>query len=115
MSWLTEARFGLFVHWGIYAAAARHEWVKSYEQLTDAEYQPYFDHFSPDLYDPERWADDAWNAGMRYLVITTKHHDGFCLWDSKLTDYSAPNTPWGKDLLAPMVDAFRERGFRIGL
>jgi alpha-L-fucosidase len=115
MSWLTEARFGLFVHWGIYAAAARHEWVKSYEQLTDADYQPYFDHFSPDLYDPERWAEDAWNAGMRYLVITTKHHDGFCLWDSKLTDYSAPNTPWGKDLLAPMVEAFRERGFRIGL
>ncbi len=115
MSWLTEARFGLFVHWGIYAAAARHEWVKSYERLTDADYQPYFDHFSPDLFDPVRWADDAWDAGMRYLVITTKHHDGFCLWDSKLTDYSAPNTPWGKDLLAPMVDAFRDRGFRIGL
>ncbi|NIK60988.1 alpha-L-fucosidase [Kribbella shirazensis] len=115
MSWLTEARLGLFVHWGIYAAAARHEWVKSYEQLTDADYQPYFDHFEPDLYDPVRWAEDAWNAGMRYLVITTKHHDGFCLWDSKLTDYSAPNTPWGKDLLAPMVDVFRERGFKIGL
>jgi alpha-L-fucosidase len=115
MSWLTEARFGLFVHWGIYAAAARHEWVKSYERLTDEDYQPYFDHFFPDLYDPERWADDAWHAGMRYLVVTTKHHDGFCLWDSKLTDYSAPRTPWGKDLLAPMVAAFRARGFRIGL
>ncbi|TWD82897.1 alpha-L-fucosidase [Kribbella amoyensis] len=114
-SWLTEARLGLFVHWGIYAAAARHEWVKSYERLTDEDYQPYFDHFEPDLYDPEQWAEDAWAAGMRYLVITTKHHDGFCLWDSALTDYKATKTPWGKDLLAPMVEAFRARGFKIGL
>lgn len=113
-AWLTEARFGLFIHWGIYAAAARHEWVKSRERLTDEEYQPYFDHFDPDLYDPAAWAEAAWQAGMRYFVVTTKHHDGFCLWDSQLTDYKAPNTPYGKDLLRPLVDAFRARGFRIG-
>lgn len=114
-AWLTRARFGLFLHWGIYAAAARHEWVKTRERLTDADYQPYFDHFDPDLYDPHRWAEEAWNAGMRYMVITTKHHDGFCLWDSALTDYKATNTPYGRDLLRPMLDAFRERGFRVGL
>ncbi|WP_433440926.1 alpha-L-fucosidase [Nonomuraea sp. CA-141351] len=110
MSWFTEARFGLFVHWGIYAAAARHEWVKSYERLSDEHYRRYFDHFDPDLYDPGVWADEAVNAGMKYLVVTSKHHDGFCLWDSELTDYKAR-----RDLLAPMLDAFRERGLRTGL
>ncbi|HEY6739625.1 MAG TPA: alpha-L-fucosidase [Actinopolymorphaceae bacterium] len=113
-AWFTQARFGLFIHWGIYAAAARHEWVKQRERLTDEQYQPYFDYFDPDLYDPEAWAEAAWNAGMRYVVVTTKHHDGFCLWDSRLTDYKATNTPYGKDLLRPMVEAFRTRGFRIG-
>ncbi|GAA4204345.1 alpha-L-fucosidase [Actinocatenispora rupis] len=112
--WLVEDRFGLFIHWGIYAAAARHEWVKSREKLTDEHYQRYFDHFDPDLYDPAEWADAAWQAGMRYFVITTKHHDGFCLWDSELTDYKATNTPYGRDLLRAMVDAFRARGFKVG-
>lgn len=112
--WFSAARFGLFVHWGIYSTAGRHEWVKSREQLGDTDYQRHFDHFDPDLFDPEAWADTAWNAGMRYLVVTTKHHDGFCLWDSRLTDYKATNTPYGRDLLAPMVQAFRDKGFRIG-
>jgi alpha-L-fucosidase len=113
-AWLTQARFGLFIHWGIYSAAARHEWVKSRELLTDEQYQKYFHHFDPDLYDPAGWADEAWRAGMRYFVVTTKHHDGFCLWDTQLTDYKAPNTPYGKDLLRPMVEAFRARGFKVG-
>jgi alpha-L-fucosidase len=113
-AWLTQARFGLFIHWGIYAAAARHEWVKSREQLTDEQYQAYFDHFDPDLYDPAAWAEAAWQAGMRYFVVTTKHHDGFCLWDTDLTDYKATNTPYGRDLLRPLVEAFRERGFKVG-
>ncbi|MER6578076.1 alpha-L-fucosidase [Nonomuraea sp. NPDC001023] len=110
MSWFTQARFGLFVHWGIYAAAARHEWVQSYEKMDDERYRRYFDHFDPDLYDPAAWADEAVNAGMKYLVVTSKHHDGFCLWDSALTDFKAR-----RDLLAPMLDAFRERGLRTGL
>lgn len=114
-SWLTTARFGLFVHFGVYSAAARHEWVKAYEKLSDEEYQRYVDHFDPDLLDPQRWADDAHAAGMRYLVLTTKHHDGFCLWDSALTDYTSVNTPYGRDIVREVVDAFRARGFRIGL
>ncbi len=91
-SWWTHDRFGLFIHWGIYALAARHEWVKKYEEISDADYQPYFDHFDPDLYDPAAWARTAREAGMRYVVLTSKHHDGFCLWDSQLTDYKATNT-----------------------
>jgi len=113
-AWLTEARFGLFIHWGIYSAAARHEWVQTRERMAPQEYRRYFDHFEPDLFDPKRWAEDAWDAGMRYIVVTTKHHDGFCLWDSRLTDYTAVHSPAGRDLLRPIVDAFRARGFRIG-
>jgi len=113
-AWFTEARFGLFIHFGLYAAAARHEWVKNREKITDEDYQKYFDHFDPDLFDPTAWAEEAWNAGMRYFVITTKHHEGFALWDSEVTDYKVTNTPYGQDLIAPMVDAFREKGHRVG-
>ncbi len=112
-SWHVHDRFGMFIHWGIYSAAARHEWVKKSERMTNEEYQKYFDHFDPDLYDPRKWARAAKQAGMKYFVITTKHHDGFCLWDSKLTDYKATNTPYGKDVLTPMVEAFREEGLRV--
>ena len=113
-SWFVHDRFGMFIHWGIYASAARHEWVKQYEQIPDDEYHRYFDHFDPDLYDPDAWAQAAADAGMKYFVITTKHHDGFCLWDTKLTDYKVTNTPYGRDLLGPMVEAFRGRGLRVG-
>ncbi len=112
--WFVHDRFGLFIHWGLYALAARHEWVKSREQMTDDEYRKYFEHFNPDLYDPEQWAAAAAEAGMKYFVVTTKHHEGFCLWDTDQTDYKAPNTPAARDLLAPMVDAFRGQGLKVG-
>ena len=112
--WFTRDRFGLFIHWGIYALPARHEWVKQRERIRDEHYQLYFDHFYPDLYDPRAWAREAKKAGMRYFVVTTKHHDGFCLWDSDLTDYKVTNTPWGEDLIAPMVEAFRAEGMKVG-
>ena len=113
-SWFTKDRFGMFIHWGLYALAARHEWVKQTEEIPDEVYDKYFKHFDPDLYDPELWAKAASNAGMKYFVVTTKHHEGFCLWDSKLTDYKSTNTPYGRDLLHPMVDAFRGRNMRVG-
>jgi alpha-L-fucosidase len=113
-AWFIHDRFGLFIHWGIYSVAARHEWIKHREKIRDEDYQHYFDHFYPDLYDPRVWAEEAKNAGMKYFVITSKHHDGFCLWDSELTDYKATNTPWGRDVLRPAVDAFRAEGFKVG-
>ncbi len=113
-SWFVRDRFGMFIHWGLYALPARHEWVKTKEKIDDTTYQQYFRRFDPDLYDPRIWARAAAKAGMQYVVITTKHHEGFCLWDSELTDYKAPNTPAGRDLLTPMVEAFREEGLRIG-
>jgi alpha-L-fucosidase len=108
-------RFGLFLHWGLYTLAARHEWVKNTERLTDDQYRVYFEHFDPDLHDPGLWADEARSAGMRYMVLTTKHHEGFALWDSALSDYTVAHTPFGKDLVGPLVAAFRARGLGIGL
>jgi alpha-L-fucosidase len=104
----------MFIHWGLYALAARHEWVKNRERLTDEAYQPYFDHFNPDLYDPEAWAAAARDAGMKYVVLTSKHHEGFCLWDTQQTDYKATNTPYGRDLIKPFAEAFRAAGLRVG-
>lgn len=113
-TWFTRDRFGLYLHRGLYTLPARHEWVQNWEEMAPENYQRYFDHFSPDLYDPHAWARAARDAGLRYVVVTTKHHDGFCLWDSRHTDFKATNTPFGKDLIRPLVEAFRAEGIRIG-
>ena len=114
MAWWTHDRFGMFIHWGLYAMPARHEWVKRYERLTNKEYEKYFELFNPDLYNPKQWAKMAKKAGMKYAVITSKHHEGFCLFDSKYTNYKATNTPVGRDLLKEWVEAFRDEGLKVG-
>ena len=114
MKWWTDSRFGMFIHWGLYALPARHEWVKNRERITDEQYQKYFEHFNPDLYNPKEWAKMAKEAGMKYVVLTAKHHEGFCLWDSKFTDYKSTNTPIGKDLIKEYVEAFRAEGLKVG-
>jgi len=114
MKWWTESRFGMFIHWGLYALPARHEWVKNRERITNEQYQKYFEHFNPDLYNPKDWARMAKEAGMKYVVLTAKHHEGFCLWDSKYTDYKSTNTPIGKDLIKEYVEAFRAVGLKVG-
>ena len=98
-SWFTHDRFGMFIHWGLYSMPARHEWVRHNEKIDNETYQVYFDLFNPDLFNPKEWAKAAREAGMKYFVITTKHHEGFCLWDTKYTDYKVTNTPAGRDLL----------------
>lgn len=114
-TWFTRARFGLFIHWGLYALGARHEWLMHREAISVEEYERrYFSRFDPDLYDPAAWAAAAADAGMKYFVVTTKHHEGFCLWDSDLSDYKITRTPYGRDVLGPMVAAFRARGLRVG-
>lgn len=114
LSWWTDARFGMFIHWGLYAQAARHEWVKNRERITTDEYQKYFEIFNPDLFNPTDWAKKAKAAGMKYAVITSKHHEGFNMFDSKYTDYKVTNTPYGKDIIKEWVDAFRAEGLKIG-
>ena len=113
--WFLADRFGLFIHWGLYAIPARGEWVRSIEQISNEAYQPYFDEFNPGNFDPKRWAKIAKNAGMKYAVLTAKHHDGFCLFDSQLTDYKSTNTPAGRDFVREYVDAFRAEGLKVGL
>ena len=114
MDWWVNDRFGMFIHWGLYSLPARHEWVKNREYITNEAYQKYFDNFNPDMYNPHEWAKMAKAAGMKYAVITTKHHEGFCLFDSKFTDYKSTNTTCKKDLLREWVDAFRAEGIKIG-
>lgn len=113
-TWFRHDRFGMFIHWGLYALPARHEWVKTREKISEEKYQKYFDHFDPDLYDPEEWARQAKAAGMKYVVMTAKHHEGFCMFDSKYTDYKCTNTPAGRDLIREYTDAFRKAGLRVG-
>ena len=104
----------MFIHWGLYSLPARHEWIRNFERIPNEEYQKYFDIFNPDLYNPKEWAKMCKAAGMKYAVITTKHHEGFCLFDSKYTDYKSVNTPYGKDIIREWVDAFRAEGIKIG-
>jgi len=109
-----EDRFGMFIHWGLYAIPARGEWVRNQERISNEDYQPYFEEFDPVHYDPKKWAALAKQAGMKYAVMTSKHHDGFCLFDSQYTDYKATNTPAGRDLIREYVDAFRAEGLKVG-
>ena len=113
-AWFTRDRFGMFIHWGLYAMPARHEWVKTRERIPEEKYDKYFEHFDPDLFDACEWARQAKAAGMKYAVLTTKHHEGFCMWDTQYTDYKCTNTPAGRDLVREYVDAFRAEGLRIG-
>lgn len=115
MAWYTDARFGMFIHWGLYAIPARGEWVRSYEEIPKEDYMKYFEEFDPVDYDPRKWARAAKEAGMKYVVLTAKHHDGFCLFDSQYTDFKSTNTKCGRDLVAEYVEAVRAEGLKVGL
>lgn len=108
-------RFGMFIHWGVYSMYGTNEWCRLSNRIPEEEYQFMVDHFNPDLFDPSDWARRAKAAGMKYVIFTTKHHDGFCMWDSEFTDYKITNTPYRRDVLRQVVDAFRAEGLRIGL
>ena len=114
LAWWTHDRFGMFIHFGLYALPARGEWIKKIETITDENYDRYFTAFNPDLFDAKKWAKAAKAAGMKYVVLTAKHHEGFCLWDSKFTDYKITRTPFGRDLVKEFVEAFRAEDLRIG-
>lgn len=113
--WFLQDRFGMFIHWGLYAIPARGEWVRSVERISVEDYQTYYDEFDPVRYDPKAWARAAKQAGMKYAVLTAKHHDGFCLFDSALTDYKSTNTRAGRDLVREFIEAFRAEGLKVGL
>ena len=125
MAWWREARFGLFIHWGVYAVpAGTHkgeqipnigEWIMHYGQIPVAEYQQYAKQFNPVKYDPEAWVRMAKDAGMKYIVITAKHHDGFALFDTAVSDWDIVEaTPYGKDVLKPLAEAAQKHGIKLG-
>ncbi len=112
--WWQEARFGMFVHWGLYSQLGRHEWVMNRERIPIAEYEPLADTWKPKERPAREWAALAKQAGMKYMVMTTKHHEGFCLWDTQMTDYNAVKRGPGRDLVREYVEACREFGLKIG-
>ncbi len=115
MSWFLHDRFGMFIHFGLYSMPARHEWVKSVEKISEEHYDKYFAHFNPDKFDAKEWARKAKEAGMKYAIMTAKHHEGFCMFDSAYTDYKSTNTPAKRDFIKEYVEAFREAGLRVGI
>lgn len=114
LEWFRQARFGMFIHWGLYAQLGRHEWVQELERWPRRQYEPLADSWHPQPQCQRAWAKLAQEAGCRYLVMTTKHHDGFCLFDTQTTDYNAVKHAPGRDLVAQYVEAARERGLRVG-
>ncbi|MEM1531198.1 MAG: alpha-L-fucosidase, partial [Candidatus Bathyarchaeia archaeon] len=115
LRWWVEARFGMFIHWGLYAIPARGEWVMFFERIPKSEYAKLARRFNPRRFDADEWVTLAKEAGMRYMVLTTRHHDGFCLWDSQVSDFtSVKATPAKRDFIAEYVEACRRAGMRIG-
>jgi alpha-L-fucosidase len=128
MAWWREARFGMFIHWGLYSVPAGvwkgqelnkwpncATWTRNIFSIPTADWEPLIQKFDPVWYNPRDWAKLAKGAGMKYAVITAKHHEGFCLFDSKLTDFTAMHAPTHRDLIKECLDAFRAEGIRVGL
>jgi alpha-L-fucosidase len=115
VKWWSEARFGMFIHWGLYAIPAVGEWVMYHNNIKIKEYEKLAGEFNPVKYDPRSWAKLVKDAGMKYVVLTAKHHDGFCLFDSKLTSYTSAKTAAKKDLIAEYVEACNAENLGVGL
>lgn len=113
--WFMNDRFGMFIHWGLYAIPAAGEWIMSERRIPVKQYEEYFHQFDPVDFDPASWARLCKKAGMKYAVMTAKHHDGFCLFDSALTDYKSTAAKAGRDLVREFLDAFRAEGLKVGL
>lgn len=113
--WFLEKRFGLFIHWGLYAIPAWHEQSQWRGRVPRAEYAKVAAQWNPTRYDPDAWLDLAQAVGMQYVCFTTKHHDGFCLWDTRQTSYNTMNTPYGRDVLAMLAAACQRRGVPLCL
>ena len=126
MKWWREARFGMFIHWGVYAVPGGihngsqvkgvGEWIQCFAKIPISEYEKYAKQFNPIKYNAEKWAKMMKKAGMKYVVITSKHHDGFALWDSEVSEYNAVDfAPYGKDILKSLSEACKTQGIKFGL
>jgi alpha-L-fucosidase len=114
LQWFREAKFGLFIHWGVYSMIGREEWARQLLQIPLKEYQYYADNFNPVDFDPDAWAALAKDAGVKYVIITSKHHDGFSIFDSHYTDYDIMKAKYGKDILGPLSSSMKKAGIPLG-
>jgi alpha-L-fucosidase len=114
IAWWQQARFGMFIHWGLYSVIGQQEWVLESEGIPIPQYEQLAQHFKPKPGFAREWARLAKRAGQKYMVLTTKHHEGFCLWDTKLTNYNAVQSGAGRDLVREFVEAARAEGLRVG-
>jgi len=115
IQWFRDAKYGLFLHYGLYSILGRHEWVQFREKIPVAEYAKLADQFTAEGFDAERIASFATDCGMRYINITTRHHDSFCLFATEQTPFNSANAPCGRDLVAELAQACRERGLGLFL
>ena len=113
--WFLDKRFGMFIHWGIYSSRGKTEWERKTDNVSKEEYDKSIQDFTAENFDPAQWLDVARKAGMEYIVFTTKHHDGFCMWDTKYTSYNVMQTPFGKDPLRMLADECHKQKFPLVL
>ena len=112
--WFQDAKFGLFIHWGVYSVLGDGEWVMNNQNISIKEYEKLPKFFNPTKYDAEEWVLMAKNAGMKYITITSRHHDGFSMFDSKVSDYNiVKKTPYGKDILMMLANACRKHDIKL--
>ncbi len=114
IQWWKDAKFGMFIHWGVYSIPGRGEWLMYQEHVPFSEYKKLADQFNPKDYNPREWVAKAKAAGMKYVILTTRHHDGFCLFDSQVSDFTAPKTGAKRDLIKEFADACHDAGMRMG-
>jgi len=114
LQWFREAKFGLFIHWGVYSMIGREEWARQILRIPLEEYQYYADNFNPVSFDPDDWAALAKEAGVKYVIITSKHHDGFAIFDSAYTDYDITHAKYGRDILGPLAASMKKAGIPLG-
>lgn len=114
-AWFPNARFGMFIHWGLYSILGHGEWAMNRERIPLEDYVRLLEEFTAEKCDPSAWVALAKEAGMRYVVLTTKHHEGFCLWNSRLCSFNAVNSPAGRDIVREYVEAARAAGLKVGL
>lgn len=115
LAWFRDARFGMFLHYGLYSVLGRNEWSLYLDRFTLAEYALLADRFAPEYYNPRAWAAAAVDAGMRYMVLTARHHDGYCLYDSAVSEFTSTKRAAKRDFIAEYVDACRDAGLKVGI
>ena len=115
MKWFHQARFGMFIHWGLYSLRGRGEWTMYTDRIPTDEYAKLASKFKPRKFDADAWAGLAAEAGMKYMVLTSRHHDGFCMFDSQVSDFTSVKTAANRDFVAEYTKACRKVGLKVGL